>query len=148
MPACEPCRLARRSCPAPSPDPSVPWGWSEWMQLGEYWLHITACSREHRSYGSALDAFTRAERHSGTEDQKRQAQEQMAYVIRAQDDYHRSRAITPARAEIIKTLYQRPTDKRTGRSGPIQAILEYRAYTDAGLAEAKDAVERLVGVAL
>lgn len=118
------------------------------MQLGEYWLHITACSREHRSYGSALDAFTRAERHSGTEDQKRQAQEQMAYVIRAQDDYHRSRAITPARAEIIKTLYQRPTDKRTGRSGPIQAILEYRAYTDAGLAEAKDAVERLVGVAL
>ena len=118
------------------------------MQLGEYWLHITACSVEYRSYGSALDAYTRAERHAGTEEEKRQAQEQMMYVRRAHESHRRSCAITPEREAIILALYRRPTDKRTGRSGPIQAILEYRAYTDAGLAEAKEAVERLVGVAV
>jgi hypothetical protein len=57
---CEDCEWRKQACPAPPPDTRIPWGHAEFMQLGDYWMHLSSVDPMRLSYGSALAAYKSA----------------------------------------------------------------------------------------
>lgn len=66
---CEACESHKTPCPSPPPDTSTPWGHAEFVQLGDYWIHVSAINPSRPSYGSALAAYEAALAKATTNDE-------------------------------------------------------------------------------
>ncbi len=66
---CESCESSKTPCSTTPPATSVSWGHAEFVQLGDYWMHVSTVDRSHPSYGSALSAYESALARAATDDQ-------------------------------------------------------------------------------
>lgn len=70
---CEACDFHKTPCPSPPPDTSIPWGHAEFIQLGDYWIHVSVINPSRPSYGSALSAYEAALTKATTDAETRMA---------------------------------------------------------------------------
>lgn len=79
---CANCELRKWTCPCPPPDIKSPWGYAEYVQLGNYWLHMSTVDQLRPSYGSALAAYDKAIRLAGTTDETKAARDGYLFAWR------------------------------------------------------------------